>query len=100
MDLWHLTPADNMGSITRSGLDLRYARTKPARIWFVTASRIPWALLHVASRHRVPLQRIARYRVSLNLTALTRSRRGVWYATRTIPPEQILSVRLPHQRDP
>lgn len=56
--LYHVTPAWNMTSILRSGIDPRYAIGARAASWYVDEPKIEWAIEHVRANKRAELLEI------------------------------------------
>lgn len=89
LTLYHCTPRRNLRGIRRGGIDPAYARSNTERSYYVTAGAIDWAIPHVAMRHGVDEREVIVLECRVPRKWLTRFRRGVWYATRILPPERI-----------
>lgn len=87
--LFHCTPRRNACSIAAEGIDPGYALSDTERSYYVTAGSLDWAVSHVAMRHGVAESEVIVLKCRVPRTWLTRFRRGVWYATRTLPPGRI-----------
>jgi len=96
--LYHVSPAVNAESILEHGLLVKRARPRPAvyqpprcGVWFVSASRLAWAVQHTCARHRV--HQVAIFRVGVPRAWLrpyrARLGRGVWYVLRDVPPVRL-----------
>ena len=92
MKLRHATPARNLSAIQRTGLLTRKSQGKLPVIWLHSEAASGWAVLHTAFRHHVPAQAVVILEVSVPRRWLRRSRRRLWYCTRSIPPERIRGV--------
>lgn len=87
--LYHCTHRRNVPSITAEGIDPAYAMSDTKRSYYVTAASLEWAIPHVAMRHGVAESEVIVLKCDIPRMWLTRFRRGVWYATRILPPERI-----------
>jgi len=55
MNLYHVSPKSNHLAIAKTGIEAAFAKNKSHTSWFVDWSRVGWALAHVSSRHKVPV---------------------------------------------
>ncbi len=88
----HATPRRNVRSIFLSGLLPGMARGKLKAVWLHASSRTAWATAHVAGRHHVAESDVVIITVRVPRSWLRRNRRGVWYCSRPIFPQHIVSV--------
>ena len=88
----HATPARNLPGILRRGLLCSKSRGKLAAVWFVAPSRTTWAVLHVIGRHGGKVETTVVLEVDVPAGWLRRSRKGLRYSLRDIPPERIKRV--------
>jgi hypothetical protein len=84
MKLRHATPARNVRSILRRGLLTAKSKCRMPVIWLHAAGRSPWATLHTMRRHHC--NNVTIIEVSIPRTWLTRSKAGLWFCNRNIPP--------------
>src|SRR5262249_49708427 len=92
MILRHATPARNLNSILRSGLLCSCSRGKLPAVWLVTPSKSSWAVLHVIKRHGGEVETTIVLEVDVPRGWLKRSRGGLRYILRDLPPERIVRV--------
>lgn len=84
--LFHVSPAGNHRSILLHGVCPRFAQARSRqRSWFVTHSRLRWAIRHVTARHAC--RRVYIYLVPTRRT-FRRAARGIWTSTRPTPVYQ------------
>jgi hypothetical protein len=100
MILYHLTPRDNVGSITDHGLLTAFARDDTRRIWLCAGSRVQWAAEHVARRHGVPQEDLAMLRVVIRWESARRHSRCLWYCQHDIPITSIHLCQVSSQSTP
>ena len=92
MRLLHATPARNLNSILRLGLLCSYSRGKLPAVWACSPARSSWAVLHVIRRHGGRVESTVVLEIDVPRSWLRRSRKGLWYSTRDIPPDRIRRV--------
>jgi len=56
---------------------------------FATEGKSSWAALHVIELHGGHIEAVITLEVDVPRSWLRRSRKGLWYCTRDIPPERI-----------
>jgi hypothetical protein len=88
----HATPARNLNSILRRGLLCEHSRGKLPVVWACSAARSWWALAHVVKRHGGRVESTVVVEVDVPRSWLRRSRKGLWYCPRDIPPDRIRRV--------
>jgi hypothetical protein len=86
MLLRHASPLRNLASIQRFGLLTNKSRGKLPVIWLHAASKSAWAMLHSVKRHGGKVQDVIVLELDIPRRWLRRSRRGLWYCRRDIPP--------------
>ena len=87
MKLRHATPARNFASIKRRGLLTSKSKGKLPVVWLHAASRSPWAVLHTMKRHGC--KEVIVFEIDVPRSWVTRSKAGLWYANRDVPPGRI-----------
>jgi hypothetical protein len=84
--LRHATPARNLGSILRSGLLCAKSPGRLPVVWLHTPGKTFWAMTHTVRRHGGRIQDVVTLKAEVPRRWLRRSRRGLWYAVRDVPP--------------
>jgi hypothetical protein len=92
MKLRHATPAKNLNSILRLGLLCSKSRGKLPVVWVCSPARSSWALLHVVKRHGGRVESTVVLELDVSRSWLRRSRKGLWYCPRDVPPDRIRHV--------
>jgi hypothetical protein len=59
------------------------------QVWLATEGKSSWAALHVVERHGGRIEAVVTLEVDVPRSWLRRSRKGLWYCTRDIPPDRI-----------
>jgi hypothetical protein len=86
MLLRHATLARNLPSIRRAGLLTSKSQGKRPVVWLHAASKTPWAMLHTVKRHGGRVENVIVLAVDVPRRWLRRSRRGLCYCRRDVPP--------------
>src|SRR5258708_7570330 len=86
----HATPARNLRSVRARGLLTSLAQGRRPAVWLHTSERSAWAALHTVRRHKCRAESVAILILDIPRAWLTRSRRGLWYCLRDIPPARIV----------
>ena len=89
MQLRHASPIRNFPGIQRHGLLCRKSRGRLKAVWLATREKSSWAAMHVAWRHGVRIEAVITLEVDVPRSWLRRSRKGLWYCTRDVPPDRI-----------
>jgi RNA:NAD 2'-phosphotransferase (TPT1/KptA family) len=89
MKLRHATPARNLSSILKRGLLISKSKGKRKAVWLHVAAKTSWAVLHTIRRHGGSVEQIIVLDVNVPRRWLKRSKRGLWFCPRNIPPERI-----------
>ena len=89
MLLRHATPARNLASILRLGLLCSYSKGKRPVVWACSPARSSWAVLHVIRLHGGRVESTVVLEVDVPRSWLRRSRKGLWFCPRDIPPGRI-----------
>jgi hypothetical protein len=92
MLLRHATPARNLNSILRLGLLCSFSQGKLPVVWACCLAKTWWSVLHVVKRHGGRVESTVVLELDVPRSWLRRSRKGLWYSTRDIPPERIKRV--------
>ena len=88
----HATKARNLPSILRNGLSCSKSQGRLPVVWLCTVPRSWWAVLHTIKRHHGRVETTVVLEVDVPAGWLRRSRKGLRYCTRDIPPERIKRV--------
>src|SRR5205814_3415717 len=89
MLLRHATLIRNLPNIQRHGLLCSKSKGRLKAVWLATREKSSWAALHVVERHGGRIEAVVTLEVDVPRSWLRRSRKGLWYSTRDIPPERI-----------
>src|SRR5215471_13400643 len=92
MKLRHATPARNLNNILQAGLLCSMSKGKLPAVWLCSPSKASWAVLHVVKRHGGKVETTVVLEVDVPRSWLRRSRRGLRYVLRDVPPERIARV--------
>ncbi len=90
MKLRHATPARNLASINRRGLLRAKSQGCLPVVWLHAASRSPWAVLLTMRRHSCKV--VIVFEIDVPRSWLTRSKAGLWYCDRDVPPGRIMQT--------
>ena len=90
--LRHATPARNVNGILRAGLLTSKSRGRLAAVWLCSPAKSSWAVLHVVKRHGGRVETTVVLEVDVPRGWLRRSRKGLWYCPRDVPPGRIRRV--------
>jgi hypothetical protein len=90
--LRHATLARNLPSILQAGLLTSCSRGKRPAVWACSRAKTAWAALHCAKRHGGPVKEVVVLEIDVPRRWLRRSKKGLWYCPRDIPPERIRGV--------
>jgi hypothetical protein len=92
MRLHHATLARNLPGILRAGLLCSKSRGKLPVVWLGSAAKSLWAAAHVVRRHGGRIEAVVILEVEAPCSWLRRSKKGLWYCPRDVPPERIRGV--------
>jgi hypothetical protein len=92
MLLQHATLARNLPSILKGGLQTAKSRGKLPVVWACCRAKVAWAALHTVKRHGGRVEDVVILEVDVPRSWLRRSKRGLWYCPRDIPPGRIRGV--------
>ena len=88
MLLRHATILRYIPSIERGGLLCSKSQGKKLVVWLHSPAAYSWAVLHTIKRHGGKVEGVVLIEVEVPRSWLRRSRRGLWYSKRDIPPER------------
>ena len=86
MLLRHAAPRKNLPSIGRLGLLCSKSQGRRPVVWLHAASKSAWAVLHTVRRRAGKVEGVVIIEVSIPRCWLRRSRKGLWYCPRDLPP--------------
>jgi len=89
MLLRHATPLRNLPGIQRRGLLCARSKGKLAVVWLHTPGKTAWATVHTVKRHGGRIEAVVTLEVDVPRGWLRRSRAGLWYSVRDLPPDRI-----------
>ena len=92
MLLRHATLARHLASIIRAGLLTSRSQGKLPVVWVCCRAKTAWAALHTIRRHGGRVEAVVILEIDVPRRWLRRSRKGLWYSVRDIPPERIRGV--------
>jgi hypothetical protein len=76
-------------SILRAGVLASKSQGKLPVVWLCSPSRSTWAILHTIKRHGGRVETPVVLEVDVPRHWLRRSRKGLWFCPRDIPPDRI-----------
>lgn len=77
--LFHVTSEANAHSIYAYGIDPRFSQGKRAAIWLTERASLPWAVLHVSDRHKIPVSKLVIFRTVADTEEIRRTcKRGIY----------------------
>jgi len=92
MLLRHATLARNLASICRAGLLASKSQGKLPAVWLHSPSCSAWAGWHTVRRHGDRIEGVVILEIDVPRSWLRRSKKGLWYCPRDIPPDRIRGV--------
>jgi RNA:NAD 2'-phosphotransferase (TPT1/KptA family) len=92
MLLRHATLARNLPSIIKAGLLTSKSQGKLAAVWLCSAAKTLWAAAHVVRRHGGRIESVVVLEIDVPRRWLRRSKKGLWFCKRDVPPERIRGV--------
>jgi hypothetical protein len=90
--LRHATPRKNLPGIGRAGLLCSKSKGKLPVVWLHATSKTAWALIHVVKRHGGRVEDVVVIELAVPRKWLRRSRRGLWFCRRDVPPGRFLRL--------
>ncbi len=91
--LRHATPARNVNAILRAGLLTGKSRGRLAAVWLCSPAKSSWAVHHVVKGHGGRVETTAVLEADVPRGWLRRSRKGLWYCPRDVPPSRLGPIR-------
>src|SRR5262245_48505168 len=88
----HASFARNLPGIIKAGLLTGKSQGKRPLVWVCCRAKTAWAALHVVKRHGGRVENVVILEIDIPRPWLRRSRPGLWYCPRDIPPERIRGV--------
>jgi hypothetical protein len=88
----HATPARNLNSILRGGLLCSKSQGRLPAVWICSPGKTLWAAAHVVRRHGGRIESTVVLEVDVPRSWLRRSRKGLWFCPRDVPPDRIKRV--------
>jgi hypothetical protein len=61
-------------------------------VWLGSAARTLWAAAHVVRRHGGRIEQVVILEIDVPRPWLRRSKKGLWYCPRDVPPERVRGV--------
>ena len=92
MLLRHATTIGNLASIRRVGLLCSKSQGRLPVVWLHSPAKTEWAALHTVKRHGGRVENVVVLKVSIPRSWSRRSKRGLWYCRRDVPPERIRRI--------
>jgi hypothetical protein len=84
----HATLARNLPGICRTGLLTSKSQGKLPAVWLCSAPKTLWVAIHVTRRHGGRIDNVVVLEIDVPRSWLRRSKRGLYYCRRDIPPER------------
>ena len=84
-----VSPTAREAGILRAGLLTSKSQGKLPVVWLGSPSRSTWAILHTIKRHGGRVESTVVLEVDVPRSWLRRSRKGLWFCPRDIPPDRI-----------
>jgi hypothetical protein len=81
-----------VAGILRAGLLTAKSRGRLAAVWLCSAAKSSWAVLHSIKRHGGRVETTVVLEVDVPRSWLRRSKKGLWYCLRNVPPDRIRRV--------
>jgi hypothetical protein len=82
----------NLSSIRRAGLLCSKSAGRLPVVWLHAPSKSAWAMLHTVKRHGGQIEAVVVIELNVPRRWLRKSRRGLWYCRRDIPPFRFRKV--------
>ncbi len=92
MLLRHATLSRRLASICKAGLLTSKSRGKLPVVWLHSPFCSAWAGWHTIKRHGGRIENVVILEIDVPRRWLRRSKRGLWYCPRDVPPERIRGV--------
>jgi hypothetical protein len=92
MRIRHATLRRNLPSIKSRGLLCSKSKGKLSVVWLHCPTSSPWAVIHTTTRHGGRVEGVVIVEVEVPRAWLRRSRKGLWYSVKDIPPARFTRV--------
>jgi hypothetical protein len=92
MRLRHATLIRYLPSILKGGLLTSKSQGRMPVVWLHSPSCSAWAGWHTVRRHGGRIEQVVILEVEVPRSWLRRSKKGLWYCPRDIPPSRILGA--------
>ena len=92
MLLRHATLARNLPGIIKAGLLTSKSKGKLPVVWVCCRAKTAWAALHTIKRLGGRVEGVVILEIDVPRRWLRRSKRGLWYCPRDIPPKRVRGV--------
>jgi hypothetical protein len=76
----------------KAGLLCSKSRGKLAVVWLGSAAKSLWAAAHAIRRHGGRIEQVVLLEIDVPRSWLRRSKKGLWYCPRDVPPGRIRGV--------
>jgi hypothetical protein len=92
VNLYHVTSVQAWRQIQYEGIDPAYHQCARAECWYVSPSRLAWAVAHVMVRHSLTAGEVVCLQVYVPWRQVIRRRSGIWTCAKRIERERIIRV--------
>jgi hypothetical protein len=92
MRVHHASWGRLLGSICRHGLLTSKSQGRLPAVWLCSPAKTLWAAAHVFHRHGGRIEGVVVLELDVPRSWLRRSRKGLWYCRRDVPPDRIRGV--------
>jgi hypothetical protein len=92
MRVRHATLARLLPSILRGGLLCSKSQGKKPVVWLHSPALTLWGCHHTVRRHGGRVEQVVILEVTVPRSWLRRSKKGLWYCVRDVPPDRIRGI--------
>jgi len=98
---YHITTYENALKILDTGyIDPRKSTGRQNVTWYVSRSKVTWAIAHVCMRHQVTLDKIAILTVlNEHINMKNSNRKGIYFSRARLQPSEMTSASMWMQRE-
>jgi len=94
MYLYHVSPSRNTPSIINEGIDPTYAQGKMKSSWYVSETKILWAIAHVSAKYNISVNDIDVFKITpVPSDFKKRDRQGLFYTAFNYPILEIKEAK-------